>query len=159
MGRAGRQAFTPLWHFKFVRPTYLNHEALNKRHHTPNIQKRQKREVKSPEQRKRNAQNRRQQPVTPIFTDRVSFITGAPNSAETVNSIRLGNNILEIDLQVSVNVGRVSINVLQAIDLLVPHIFFKFVGFDAFELVADGACQVGEFVFDVWFWLSLGFLL
>lgn len=119
---------------------HLNHETLDKRHHTPNIQKRQKRKVKSPEQRKRNPQHRRQQPITPIFTDRVSFITGTPNSTETVNSIRLGNNVLEIDLQVSVDVGRVSVNILQTVYFLVPHVFFEFVGLDAFEFVADGAC-------------------
>lgn len=76
----------------------LDHVALHARHHCPDVQEGQDGEEDAPDQRQRDAHQRRQQPVEPVLADRERGEAGFPHTVEAVGACRLSDHVLEVHL-------------------------------------------------------------
>lgn len=76
----------------------LDQIALHARHHGPDVQEGQDGEEDAPDQRQRDAHQRRQQPVEPVLADREGGEAGFPNTVEAVGACWLGDHVLKVHL-------------------------------------------------------------
>lgn len=77
----------------------LNHVALDARHHSPDVQEGQNGKENTPDQRQGDADQRRQQPVAPVFGDGEGCETGFPHTVEAGGPCRFCNHIFKIHLR------------------------------------------------------------
>lgn len=77
----------------------LDQVALDARHHRPDVDEGQDGEEDAPHHRQRDAHQRRQQPVAPVLGDGEGGEAGLPHAVEAVGARRLGDYVLELDLE------------------------------------------------------------
>lgn len=73
--------------------------ALDARHHGPDVYEGQDGEEDAPHHRQRDAHQRRQQPVAPVLGDGEGGEAGLPHAVEAVGALRLGDDVLKLDLE------------------------------------------------------------
>lgn len=76
----------------------LDQVALHARHHGPDVHEGQDGEEDAPDQRQRDAHQRRQQPVEPVLGDRERGEAGFPHAVEAVGPGGLGDHVLKVHL-------------------------------------------------------------
>lgn len=76
----------------------LNQVALETWYHGPDVQEGQDGKEDTPDQRQRNTNQRRQQPVAPVLGDGESGEAGFPHTVEAVGPCRLSDHVLEVHL-------------------------------------------------------------
>lgn len=77
----------------------LDQIALDTRHHGPDVQEGQDGEEDSPDQCQGNANQRRQQPVAPVFGNSEGGEAGFPHAVKAVGPFRLCNHVLKVYLK------------------------------------------------------------
>ncbi len=77
----------------------LDQVALDARHHGPDVYEGQDGKEDSPDQRQGDANQRCQQPVTPVLGDSEGGEAGFPHAIKAVGPCRLGDHILEVYLR------------------------------------------------------------
>lgn len=77
----------------------LDQVALDARHHGPDVYEGQDGEEDAPHHRQRDAHQRRQQPVAPVLGDSEGGEAGLPHAVKAVGAGRLGDHVLELDLE------------------------------------------------------------
>lgn len=77
----------------------LDQVALEAWHHGPDVQEGQDGKEDAPDQRQRDTNQRRQQPVAPVLSDGESGETGFPHTVEAVGPCRLSDHVHKIHLK------------------------------------------------------------
>lgn len=77
----------------------LDQVALEARHHGPDVQEGQDGKEDAPDERQRDADQCRQQPVAPVLGDGESGEAGFPHAVEAVGPCRLSDHVHEVHLK------------------------------------------------------------
>lgn len=77
----------------------LDQVALDARHHGPYVQEGQDGEEDAPDERQRDADQRRQEAVAPVLSDGESGEAGFPHAVEAVGPCGLCDHVLKVHLQ------------------------------------------------------------